>query len=184
MAEDGPLGFRQLSQYRRFPLLRPHLDAALEFLGHHHGPVRVPRHEVVVRNKQTAGSILGRANVESPQQFGKGDEQRPLGEMNARAQSTAEPVSVVVPELVVGHVCVFRRQSGFSDVVVWVKVMGIGEFGVVIVKPGKVDHDGGVLGQGIPVDLHGWILHVSISRARLSPLKHKRRRRRMHSYLL
>lgn len=124
---------RELSHNRLPPLLGPGYNLARERIWTNHNTIRIPRHAVHIQLHHIALLVSPRADIEGPQHLRDCDKERPLGEVNARAQTAADTVTVVVAGFVVGEVRVIGGQSGFAIVVGEVERRGVGELvGVVV----------------------------------------------------
>lgn len=96
--------------------------------------------------------VSNRPEVKPPQEFGNGDEEVSLGEVDSGAETAAAAVGVVIALLVVGRCGVFGRRLRAGRISLRVEGVGIGESDGVEMKAPDVDKDHGAFGKEFSVN--------------------------------
>ncbi len=105
----------------------------------------------VQRDGVTPG-VFALGEFKPPQQLRHADKQAPLREMNPGANPSARPVAVMVSDLKVGRVRVFRRQEGPPGEAIGIEYVGVGEPDRIVMKAPHVDGDHRAFRERHPVD--------------------------------
>ena len=140
--KDLLVGFLKLTLDGLDTLLGPGRDAGCKILGADQEAFRIACGRVRVDGNLGARVVGSLVKVETPHELGRCQPHLTLGKMDARADTAASAVDVVVASLIVARSSILGRQLGPALEPGRVELVRVGEPLLIVVQAPDVEHDG------------------------------------------